>query len=767
MDYLLPHLYKDYGTYSNWRNMPSNIDGLKPVERRVLLSAYKIARNGFVKSRQVDAYTIGHYHPHGECVAGDTKILLLNGKKVKVKNLVGKGSFWVYSCTKDGIIKPGLAHSARMIKKVSKIYRVYIDNETYFDCTEDHPIMLRNGDFIEAKSLKPDDSLMPLNLRTEDGYTFYKDNSGTMCREEKVSWMVIRELINKDLDSLIGFQKYHTHHKNNIRNDDNPLNLELLYYKDHCSETSKNRSDEVNKIIGKKVKEAYRLNKNNFKEKALKGLKKGRDRMFSESSPLREKIKQKNSDLMTTYNKRYVEDRILKILNKMLSDNIEINKHTYEQYRTEIYNGPLWKTIFKKFNTIENAINTAKDYNHKVQKIEIINMEKEVEVYDISVERYHNFAIDGGIFVHNCYGTVVQLVRQGFLIGQGNFGTNVGVEPVGPAAPRYTECKISPKTIDMAFKYVDYVDWIVNEFGEKEPPFLPIMYPACLMGTDYTQGIGFGFKTVIPCYDENDLKQRLLWLLGIRKRKPIIAPITNCTITSTPAEVEKLLTHGKSKIAVEGVLIEEPRLNTVTLKSWPPGRKFASILGKFSKELGDGLIGFTDISVTETEIKFQVLRERNRDKIYKDFVKKLRSVIKGYISFEINLTNMDQKVIVKPVDNMLLDTYNMFLSMNEKMLNDEIGKLTDLIGEYKALEMIREPLGRYISKDWNIEDALVEIENTTVVTAETAKFLINKYRIHKLFSLNTDTTDLDNKIKELSQHLKNLNTFVLDQYNQQ
>ena len=26
--------------------------------------------------------------------------------------------------------------------------------------------------------------------------------------------------------------------------------------------------------------------------------------------------------------------------------------------------------------------------------------EKEVEVYDISVEKYHNFAIDGGIFVH-------------------------------------------------------------------------------------------------------------------------------------------------------------------------------------------------------------------------------------------------------------------------------------------------------------------------------------------------------------------------------
>ena len=101
MDKHLPRLYKDYGQYSNYRNFPSSIDGLKPVERRVLLAAYKIARDKLVKSRQVDAYTIGHYHPHGECITGDTKILLLDGSKIEIKNLVGKEPFWVYSCTED------------------------------------------------------------------------------------------------------------------------------------------------------------------------------------------------------------------------------------------------------------------------------------------------------------------------------------------------------------------------------------------------------------------------------------------------------------------------------------------------------------------------------------------------------------------------------------------------------------------------------------------------------------------------------------------
>jgi hypothetical protein len=357
------------------------------------------------------------------------------------------------------------------------------------------------------------------------------------------------------------------------------------------------------------------------------------------------------------------------------------------------------------------------------------------------------------------------MVRQGFLIGQGNFGTNVGVEPVGPAAPRYTECKIHPRTIDMAFKYVNYVPWMDSELGDKEPLYLPIMYPACLLGNEYTQGIGFGFKTYIPCYNQRDLQQRLLWLLGIRKRKPIIAPITNCNIIDTPANVETLLTKGKAKIAVEGVIIENPRTNTVTVKSWPPGKKFESLLNKFSKELESNMIGFTDVSVTETEIKFQVIRERNRDKIYKDFVKKLKAVLKGAISFEINVTDINRRVLVKPVDDMLLDTYKMFSEMNEKMLKEEVEKINMTVIEYQALELIREPLGIHISKNVEIDEALAQIEKQTGVEVRLSKHLVEKYKIQKMFSLNTDTSALNEKINSLKDNLKNLKEFVLEQYN--
>jgi hypothetical protein len=348
-----------------------------------------------------------------------------------------------------------------------------------------------------------------------------------------------------------------------------------------------------------------------------------------------------------------------------------------------------------------------------------------------------------------CYGTIVQLVKQGFLIGQGNFGSNIGLEPVGPAAPRYTQCKINDQT----------------ELDDKEPFYLPIMFPACLLGSDFTQGIGFGYKTFIPCYDIKDLYKRLLWLLGVRKRKPIIAPITDCIINSKAEVLDELLTTGKAKLEVEGIIDVNPIKNTVTLHSWPPGKRFESFLNKFSKELNEGLIGFTDLSVTETNIVFQVLRERNRDKIFKEFVSKLQKAIAGFISFETILTDTNQKVILKSIDDMLLDTYKMFRATNEKMLKDEIKNIENIIAEYNALEIIRPVLGDCLRGGFDIENTLEEIEKATLVSAKVARTLFGKYKISKLLTLDTDTGTLESGKKELEDKLQNLEPFVLEQYN--
>ena len=65
MDKILLPMYKKYGIMVNSNRMFClDIDGLKPVERRILLSTYQIARDKMVKSARVDGHCMGNFHPH-------------------------------------------------------------------------------------------------------------------------------------------------------------------------------------------------------------------------------------------------------------------------------------------------------------------------------------------------------------------------------------------------------------------------------------------------------------------------------------------------------------------------------------------------------------------------------------------------------------------------------------------------------------------------------------------------------------------------------
>lgn len=67
MKKIIPCFYASYGRYiSQFRAIPNYIDGLKPVERRILYASYKVARDKYQKSAKVVGYTMGELHPHGD-----------------------------------------------------------------------------------------------------------------------------------------------------------------------------------------------------------------------------------------------------------------------------------------------------------------------------------------------------------------------------------------------------------------------------------------------------------------------------------------------------------------------------------------------------------------------------------------------------------------------------------------------------------------------------------------------------------------------------
>ena len=80
------------------------------------------------------------------------------------------------------------------------------------------------------------------------------------------------------------------------------------------------------------------------------------------------------------------------------------------------------------------------------------------------------------------------------------------------------------------------------------------------------------------------------------------------------------------------------------------------------------------------------------------------------------------------------------------------------------MEIIRPVLADCIKPGYDIEATTKEIEKATVVDAKTAEELIKKYRIAKLLTLDTDTTELNIQFTELENKLKNMSAFVLKQY---
>jgi len=255
-----------------------------------------------------------------------------------------------------------------------------------------------------------------------------------------------------------------------------------------------------------------------------------------------------------------------------------------------------------------------------------------------------------------------------------------------------------------------------------------------------------------------------MWLLKIKKTRPIIAPITDCDMLATDKELDELLKNGKARIEVRGKIVPHPSQNKVVLKSWPPGRRFESILNKFSEELESGMIGFTDMSVTSTEIVFEVLRERNREKIYTEFLEKLKEAVTGAIPFETIVSDIEGNIKVKSIDQMLLDTFNMFLDVNKKFVKENIKQIEAVISEYKTLEKIKPYLVSSITSGLTVKQTIDAIYELIRIPKEVTTSLINKYKISKLLELKTDTQQLEDGLKIEKENLKNIDERTINQY---
>jgi len=183
---------------------------------------------------------------------------------------------------------------------------------------------------------------------------------------------------------------------------------------------------------------------------------------------------------------RIIKSKILGYAYNLLKKHGKLTPELYEEERTNNWI-PKLENALSYFNNFQEIVEQAPKYNHKVVAIKILK--KQEDVYDLTAEPWHNFALAAGVFVHN----------------------SIDNDPA--AAQRYTECKLSrvgeEMLRDIQKETVNFMD---NYDGtRKEPVVLPSPLPQLLLNG--SMGIAVGMATNIPPHNISEVLEALIYLV--------------------------------------------------------------------------------------------------------------------------------------------------------------------------------------------------------------------------------------------------------------
>lgn len=394
-----------------------------------------------------------------ECFSGNTKIPLLNGQNIFIKDLVGEKGIYTYSFDPYNMkIVPGYIEKIWRTSKESKCIRIILDNNEVIECTPNHKFYLRDGNLIKASELSIGSSLMPLYRN----YDFkYSNKPYEKIMHLNGEWQFTHRMI---FEWKYGgnFGKFNTaHHIDYNQQNNDPKNIIAMNFRYHWNFHSRRKSEQlkyltsegrhpwqsekVKKQNSDRMKENNPMFNNENKEKKklieiekykngeniLKYLNDNDNPMYNEeiikkmvdtrkSNPLgyhyghdnpflSEKVIQSNSKRMKENNPMCRDEVIQKRLDTTAKKYGFKNNYEFvgfihlEILSRDISLSKLAKEIGCDVSTILSRYdeNWISKKNHSVIRIE--NGYNQ-EVFNMKVAIYHNYFLTSGILVRNCSG---------------------------------------------------------------------------------------------------------------------------------------------------------------------------------------------------------------------------------------------------------------------------------------------------------------------------------------------------------------------------
>ncbi|MEA2092412.1 MAG: ATP-binding protein [Patescibacteria group bacterium] len=350
----------------------------------------------------------------GGCFSGETKIALTDGRNISFEDLVKEDSQgkknYCYTIKDNGSVGVELIKHPRKTKKGAEVIRLVLDNDEEITCTPDHKFMMKDGSYKKAEDINPYDSLTPLKRKlSEIGKGITIKGYEMVFDQKQYRWIFTHLLSDRhNLENKIYSEDDGSdrHHKDFNKLNNNPENITRMpkeeYMEYHRKMTKYGIHSEKAKQKSRKTRTTNEYRRKKLSIEAKKQWK-NRELLKWRSS---ETKKQWNSDFRkkrrASLNRTY-QEKALKLLKSVYEKNGFIDKKEYQKERFIRNDRTILKyeTLCEKFfkRDEEKLKEAIINYNHKIKKI--IRTSKKIDVYDIEVEKTHNFALASGVFVHN------------------------------------------------------------------------------------------------------------------------------------------------------------------------------------------------------------------------------------------------------------------------------------------------------------------------------------------------------------------------------
>lgn len=305
------------------------------------------------------------------CFVGKTKVPLLNGTQKTLKEMSESDEeYWVYSYDiKNKKIVPGKARALKT-RSNAELIKVTVSGGEEIICTPDHKFLLRDGMYKEAKDLLFNESLMPLYRKWQmrDGY----ESCSTGSRDSRNTHKLVNEHFNGELS-----QGYIVHHRDHNHFNNDPSNLEVMSRNEHDLHHGKYRG--------------FPNDDPEFQKKRLEGVRKH----LTEPGVMEKKIQTATQNI-----KKYMEENPEKF-----KEDVSQNGERGRGYLIKFNTSPRDCDVCGETQNNPSSLRWHKEKQHSESNHKVINIErlnKKENVYCLQVEKYHNFALAAGVFVHNC-----------------------------------------------------------------------------------------------------------------------------------------------------------------------------------------------------------------------------------------------------------------------------------------------------------------------------------------------------------------------------